>query len=128
MELKALDHVVITTQDFDACVHFYVDLLGMRLVEKDGRYALHFGQHKFNIHRRPAEYLPAAEHPVPGALDFCLEVAGPLENVLAELRAKNAPVISDIVPKNGAKGTMRSVYLRDPDGNLVELSEYDEQS
>ena len=125
MKLKALDHMVITTKDFDACVHFYVDLLGMRLVQKEGRYALHFGRHKFNIHRRPAEYLPAAERPVPGALDFCLEVEDPLEDVLAEMRAKQAPVISEIVPKNGANGKMRSFYLRDPDGNLVELSEYD---
>ena len=72
MELKQFDHIVLTTQDLERCLHFYRDVLGMRVREQDGRYALLFGSQKINIHRRKAEFLPAAAHPVYGSLDLCI--------------------------------------------------------
>lgn len=124
MKLRTIDHLVITTGDLDACLNFYEGILGMRTAEQNGRYALLFGLHKINIHTRPAEFLPAAERPVPGSLDLCLEVEEEIERVLLELRGKQAPLVTGIVERRGARGPMRSIYLRDPDGNLVELCSY----
>ena len=74
--------------------------------------------------QRPAEFLPAAEHPVAGSLDLCFEIEDDIEAVLAELKSKNAQLVTGIVERNGAKGKMRSIYLRDPDGNLIEIASY----
>jgi len=125
MIISDVDHIVITTGNLEACLHFYRDILGMWAVENEGRYSLHFGRHKFNIHTRPAEFLPAAEHPAPGTLDLCLVIEDDLAKVLGELKQKDAPLVTEIVERNGARGKMRSIYLRDPDGNLVELCKYD---
>ena len=124
MKILGLDHFVITTTNLEACLNFYVGLLGMRAEVVNGRYALYFGKQKINIHQRPAEFLPAAWHPVAGALDLCFEVKGNIEEIFHELQELQAPLITDVVNRNGARGPMRSIYLRDPDGNLVELAEY----
>lgn len=124
MELKGLDHLVITTKNLAACLGFYRDILGMEAVEKDGRWSLFFGGQKFNIHTRPAEFLPAAAYPLPGSLDLCLRVAGDIEAARAELLARGAVLVQDICTRHGARGEMQSLYLRDPDGNLVELGFY----
>ena len=124
MKISDLDHFVLTTTDLKACLRFYTELLGMEKREMNGRFSLWFGRHKINIHTRPAEFLPAAEHPVPGSLDLCFEIKDDIEAVYAKLKSKNAPLVTGIVERNGAKGKMRSVYLRDPDGNLVELASY----
>ena len=92
--------------------------------ETNGRFSLWFGRHKINIHTRPAEFLPAADKPVPGSLDLCFEIEDDIEVIYGELKRKKAPLVTGIVERNGAKGKMRSVYLRDPDGNLVELASY----
>ena len=96
----------------------------MEAKETNGRFSLWFGSQKINIHTRPAEFLPAAAHPLAGSLDLCFEIEDDMEAVLAELKSKNAPLVTGIVERNGAKGKMRSIYLRDPDGNLVELASY----
>ena len=124
MKITEIDHIVLTTSDLEACLRFYTDILGMEKRETNGRFSLWFGRHKINIHTHPAEFLPAAEKPVPGSLDLCFEMEDEITSVYAELKSKNAPLITGIVERNGAKGKMRSVYLRDPDGNLVELASY----
>jgi len=122
--IKNLDHLVITTKNLEKCLCFYVELLGMEHIETGGRHAVRFGNSKFNIHTRPAEFLPAATSPVPGSLDLCLVVDN-LEAAKKEILDKGYPLETDIVERNGACGPMRSFYLRDPDGNLVELCEYE---
>lgn len=127
MRIKNLDHLVITTQDLDACLHFYVDVLGMRCNKSNGRYSVYFGTQdfqKFNIHTRKAEFLPAAEHPTYGSLDLCLVVDDDIETVKREVERSGYPIEEGPVIRNGALGKMRSIYLRDPDGNLIELSSY----
>lgn len=84
MRIAALDHIVLTTGDLAACLHFYRDLLDMRVEERQGRYALFFGTTKINIHQRPAEFLPAARYPQRGSLDFCLVVDQDIEQVKQE--------------------------------------------
>ena len=124
MRLSHIDHVVITIQDLNACVRFYTGILGMRHEISAGRHALFFGNQKFNIHQKKAEFLPAAKNPEYGSLDICIAAEGNIEEIYDELKRKNAPLESGIVERNGACGKMHSVYLRDPDGNLVEISVY----
>ena len=124
MKIQAFDHIVLTTANLEKCLEFYVGLLGLRAEEKDGRYALFFGSQKINIHTKPGEFLPAAAYPLAGSLDLCFVAEGDAEEAYAELRTKNAPLVSEVVIRNGARGTMKSIYLRDPDGNLVELGFY----
>lgn len=124
MKIRNFDHIVITTSNLQACLDFYVGLLGMVHRETNGHHNLYFHNGKISIHTRKGEFQPAAENPTYGSQDFCLIVEGDLKEVKAELDAKHAPIISDIVERHGAHGTMQSLYLRDPDGNLVELSSY----
>ncbi|SUP43401.1 VOC family protein [Veillonella criceti] len=125
MHINRLDHLVITTQDLKSCLHFYGEILGMTVKENNGRYALHFGNQKFNIHTKKAEFLPAAQYPTYGSLDLCLVVDGTIEAVVKEITAKGYPIELGPVNRNGALGPMKSVYLRDGDGNLVELCCYE---
>lgn len=119
-----LDHLVLTTVDEQACVHFYVDLLGMQLETfGHGRKAFRFGRQKINLHVKGREFEPKAHTPVPGALDLCFIASRPLDEVLATLRNKGVEVIEGPVMRTGATGPIRSIYLRDPDLNLIEISE-----
>jgi catechol 2,3-dioxygenase-like lactoylglutathione lyase family enzyme len=122
--LDRLDHLVLTTVDEPACIDFYTRVLGMRLETfAGGRRALRFGAQKINLHRRGAEFEPKAHLPVPGALDLCFLVEGPLDEVIAHLGRCGWPILEGPVERTGATGPLRSVYLRDPDLNLIELSE-----
>lgn len=124
MLLSRLDHLVLTTRDIDACVDFYTRILGMRLETFAGnRLALHFGQHKINLHQAGAELSPHAAHPVPGSLDLCLLLAIPLKAAMLHLEEMGWPVESGPIMRTGAASPLLSIYLRDPDGNLIELSE-----
>ena len=119
-----LDHLVITTAHLDECIDFYTRVLGLKLEEfAGGRLALKFGEQKFNLHVKGKEFEPKAMHPMPGALDFCLIAAVPLERVIARLSELGVTIIEGPVAKTGAVHPLRSVYIRDPDGNLVEISE-----
>jgi len=119
-----LDHLVLTTVDADACIDFYTRVLGMRLETfAGGRQALRFGQQKINLHRRGHEHEPKAHLPVPGALDLCFIADRPLAQVIERLHAEHWPIIEGPVERTGATQRIRSVYLRDPDLNLIEISE-----
>jgi catechol 2,3-dioxygenase-like lactoylglutathione lyase family enzyme len=123
MRITSLDHLVLTVADLDKTVAFY-ERLGMRRESfGDERVALRFGAQKINLHRAGAEFSPHALHPAPGSGDICLLVEGPLEDVERELAAAGIAVELGPVERTGAQGPLRSLYLRDPDGNLVELSE-----
>jgi catechol 2,3-dioxygenase-like lactoylglutathione lyase family enzyme len=123
MRIAALDHLVLTVADPEATVAFY-ERLGMRAETfAGGRLALRFGSQKVNLHRAGAEFEPHARQPVAGSADFCLLVEGPLEDVGRQLAEAGIPVELGPVERTGAEGPIRSLYLRDPDGNLVELSE-----
>ena len=124
MKIERFDHLVITTADLAACVDFYTRVLGMEHRESDGRHALYFGRQKINIHVGKAQFLPAAKHPEFGSADFCLIADEPIESVKAEIEAQGWPVELGVVARSGALGPIRSVYVRDPDGNLVEIAEY----
>jgi len=119
-----LDHLVLTTTDENACVHFYVDVLGMRLETfGSGRKAFLFGNQKINLHVKGHEFEPKAHTPVPGALDLCFIASKPLDEVIAALKGTSVSILEGPVMRTGATGPIRSIYLRDPDLNLIEISE-----
>jgi catechol 2,3-dioxygenase-like lactoylglutathione lyase family enzyme len=119
-----LDHLVLTTVDADACIDFYTRVLGMRLeIFAGDRQALCFGEQKVNIHCRGREFEPKAHLPVPGALDLCFIADRPLAQVIERLQAEAWPIIEGPVERTGATHKIRSVYVRDPDLNLIEISE-----
>ena len=119
-----LDHLVLTAVDADATVDFYTRVLGMRLETFGaGRMAFRFGDQKINLHVRGKEFEPKAHLPVPGALDLCFVASIPLEQVIARLNDAPWPIIEGPVMRTGATGPIRSVYVRDPDFNLIEISE-----
>lgn len=122
--IRSLDHIVITTTNLEACIAFYVGLLGMRLETfGSGRQALIFGEQKFNLHDKSTVTDAYAAKPTPGSLDFCLLADRPLDQVIAELKSKGAKIELGPVMRTGARFPIRSIYLRDPDGNLVEIAE-----
>ncbi|WP_216593488.1 VOC family protein [Paracoccus sanguinis] len=122
LRVRALDHLVLTVADIEATVAFY-EALGMTRVRfGEGRVALAFGDQKINLHPAGAEIAPHAAHPRPGSADLCFLVEGDVADLSAHLAAAGLAVELGPVPRTGAQGPLTSVYLRDPDGNLVELS------
>jgi catechol 2,3-dioxygenase-like lactoylglutathione lyase family enzyme len=121
-----VDHIVLTTRDREGCVRFYRDVLGMKLesfqTPSETRWALKFGQQKINIHEWGREFTPRAHVAAPGTLDLCFIASVPLEDVIANLKKAGIPILDGPVMKTGATGKIRSVYVRDPDLNLVEIS------
>ena len=125
MRIDRLDHLVLTVADIDATVAFYTRVLGMEAVTFGaGRTALAFGRSKINLHRAGHEFEPKASRPTPGSADLCLIPAGPLEQVIEDLAAHGIPVEEGPVERTGATGPILSVYFRDPDQNLIEVSTY----
>jgi catechol 2,3-dioxygenase-like lactoylglutathione lyase family enzyme len=121
--ITGLDHLVLTVRDLGATVRFYVEGLGMRLERfGEGRSALHFGDHKINLHVAGREFEPKAARPTPGSADLCLLTKSPLAEIGARLAALGHPVLEGPVARIGATGPLRSIYVRDPDGNLVEIA------
>lgn len=119
-----LDHLVLTTAHEDACIRFYTDVLGMTLESFGaGRKAFRFGNQKINLHVKGHEFEPKAQLPTPGSLDMCFIASVPLEAVVTRLEAHGVPVLEGPVMRTGATSRVRSVYVRDPDQNLVEISE-----
>ncbi len=119
-----LDHIVLTTKDKQRCIAFYVDLLGMQLeMFGEGRTAFKFGAQKINLHEFGKEFLPKAHLPTPGSLDLCFIASMPLDAVIARLVQNSWPIEEGPVMRTGAMYKIRSIYLRDPDRNLIEISE-----
>ena len=121
--IQSLDHLVLTVADPDATCGFYARVLGMEAVTfGEGRRALAFGIQKINLHRAGAEFDPKAARPVPGSGDLCFLTGTPLEDVIRHLEAEGVEVEEGPVSRTGATGPLRSVYIRDPDGNLLEIA------
>ena len=119
-----LDHIVLTCADAEACKDFYTRVMGMTLeVFGAGRLAFKFGNQKINLHVQGHEFEPKAHRPLPGALDLCLIASIPLDEVMAHLKIENWPIIEGPVMRTGATQKIRSIYVRDPDLNLIEISE-----
>ncbi|SFU19526.1 VOC family protein [Paraburkholderia aspalathi] len=119
-----LDHLVLTCVDFAATKQFYTEVMQMQLETfGEGRIAFRFGNQKINVHVRGAEFEPKAHVPVPGALDLCFIATVPLDEVIAHLARCEWPIVEGPVARTGATQKIRSVYVRDPDLNLIEISE-----
>jgi catechol 2,3-dioxygenase-like lactoylglutathione lyase family enzyme len=122
-----IDHIVLTTRDLEACIRFYTEALGMKLerfrTPTEERLALSFGSQKINLHEWGKEFSPRAHVAVPGSLDLCFIAAVPLDQVIRRLAKLKVKIIEGPVAKTGAVSKLRSVYVRDPDLNLVEISE-----
>jgi catechol 2,3-dioxygenase-like lactoylglutathione lyase family enzyme len=126
MRILSLDHLVPTVRSIEATCSFYAAVLGMRVVTfGQGRTALAFGNQKINLHEHGNEFDPKALHPTPGSADLCLLTDTPLEAVIAHLNALGVAIREGPVARTGAVGPIRSVYFRDPDGNLIEVSVYE---
>ena len=127
--IDRIDHLVLTTAREAACIDFYTRVLGMQLESFVGgtppveRRAFRFGNQKINLHVQGAEFEPKAHLPVPGALDLCFIASIPLASVMERLAQARWPIVEGPVLRTGATGKIRSVYVRDPDFNLVEISE-----
>lgn len=124
MQIDRIDHIVLTARDMEATCGFYTRVLGMQLVTFDGRKALHFGEQKINLHQAGKEFEPKALLPTPGSLDLCFITQTPLTQVIEHLQACSVDIIEGPVNKTGARGPMLSIYFRDPDDNLIEVSNY----
>ena len=125
MHIDRLDHLVLTVASIETAAEFYTRVLGMEVVTFGaGRTALTFGTSKINLHEAGKEFEPKARRPTPGSADICLIVEDGIADVMAELTAAGVRVEEGPVPRTGATGPITSCYLRDPDGNLIELSNY----
>lgn len=127
--IKKLDHLVLTTLNEAACVDFYTRVLGMRLEVFMGgtppvkRKAFCYGEQKINLHIKGQEFEPKAQYPTPGSLDLCFLASVPLTDVMTHIANCQWQIIEGPVKRTGATGPILSIYLRDPDQNLIEISE-----
>jgi catechol 2,3-dioxygenase-like lactoylglutathione lyase family enzyme len=129
MLASALDHIVLTVADIDATLEFYAHALGFEREsflgpEGQPRFALKFGRQKINLQDRSTQTPTKASRPTPGSADFCVLAAVPLDDVIAHLGGRGIALEAGPVARRGALGPLRSIYFRDPDGNLVEVAEY----
>lgn len=125
MNIQRIDHLVMTVRDRQTTCDFYQRVLGLEIVTfGDNRTALRFGQQKLNLHEADREIEPKALHPTPGSVDLCVITETPLDEVKAHLESLGVPLESAIVERTGAIGPIQSIYIRDPDGNLLEISNY----
>ncbi|HUG06282.1 MAG TPA: VOC family protein [Candidatus Limnocylindria bacterium] len=123
MKVQRIDHVVLTVADIERTLDFYERVLGMTAVSfGEGRRALAFGDQKLNLHQAGREFEPRALHPTPGGIDICLTTDVPLDEVAEHLRACAVAIELGPVDKVGARRALRSLYFRDPDGNLIEVA------
>ena len=123
LKINRLDHLVLTVKDLDQTCDFYTDVLGMEMkIFSGNRRALSFGVQKINLHQHGNEPEPKALKPTPGAADLCFITDVSIDDVVNHLKARSVQIIEGPVEKAGAQGSILSVYFRDPDGNLVEVS------
>ena len=125
MKIERIDHIVLTVRNVEKTCEFYGRVLGMETVTfSGGRKALVFGVQKINLHESGREFAPHAARPAPGSADLCFVTETPLDEVLEELGSRGVEVIEGPVRRTGALGPINSVYFRDPEGNLIEVSNY----
>jgi catechol 2,3-dioxygenase-like lactoylglutathione lyase family enzyme len=125
MRIDRLDHLVLTVASIGASCAFYERVLGMTIVTfGQGRKALSFGSQKINLHLAGKEFVPHAQRPMPGSADLCFITATPLDAAMAHVRRQGVEILEGPVDRTGATGPMRSFYFRDPDSNLIEVSNY----
>ena len=125
MNILRMDHLVLTVRNIDQTCRFYEQILGMSVVTFGaGRKALQFGKQKFNLHQYGQEFEPKADQPTPGAIDLCLISETPIEAVITHLQHNGVTIEEGPVQRTGALGPILSVYFRDPDNNLIEVSNY----
>ncbi|QAY67542.1 VOC family protein [Paenibacillus protaetiae] len=125
MNINRLDHLVLTVTDIDKTCDFYCRVLGMRIVTfKEGRKALHFGQQKINLHEAGKEFEPKANTPMPGTADLCFITDVQMPDIISHLEDCHVIIEEGPVIRTGALGSITSVYVRDPDRNLIEISNY----
>jgi len=126
MRVLSLDHLVLTVQSIEATCSFYAAVMGMAVITfGDNRKALVFGSQKINLHEHGKEFEPKAAKPTPGSADLCFITDMPLPEVVKHLNVLGVPILEGPVTRTGAVGTIRSVYFRDPDANLIEVSVYE---
>jgi len=125
MKVDQLDHLVLTVRDIAVTCAFYERVLGMEVVEfGNGRKALHFGNQKINLHQADHEFEPKANKPTPGSADLCFITQSPITQILEHLQTHHIPLEEVPVPRTGANGAITSIYIRDPDANLIEIALY----
>jgi len=125
MNINRLDHLVLTVNDIEITVKFYVSVLGMEKEEFGaGRFALKFGNQKINLHQVGKEFEPKADKPTAGSADLCFITEVPLDEAMEHVRSKGVEIIEGSVARTGAIGPINSFYFRDPDKNLIEVSNY----
>jgi len=127
MKIDRIDHLVLTVNDVDETCHFYEKVLGMKVVIfAGGRKALHFGSQKINLHQKGKEYEPKALNPTPGSADLCFITSVTIADVIKHLKSCGIEIVEGPIKRIGATGLIISVYLRDPDLNLIEVSNYED--
>ena len=126
MKIDRLDHLVLTVKDINATCNFYTNVMGMEVVTfAGGRKALVYGEQKINLHEHGKEFDPKALHPTPGSADLCFITTVPLSEAARHIQSCGAEIIEGPVQRTGAVGKIMSLYLRDPDRNLIEVSNYE---
>ena len=126
MQIERIDHLVLTVQDMNVSCDFYTKVLGMKAVTFNGRQAVAFGSQKINFHESGKTFDPKAIHPTPGSADLCLIARDPLPKIISHLENCGVIILEGPVERSGAIGPMMSVYIRDPDQNLIEIAVYDQ--
>jgi catechol 2,3-dioxygenase-like lactoylglutathione lyase family enzyme len=125
MKIDSLDHLVLTVKDIEATCVFYSQVLGMEtVVFGQGRKALAYGKQKINLHEHGKEFEPKAENPTPGSADLCFITSVPLNDVISHFETLGIQVLEGPIQRTGAVGPIISIYIRDPDLNLIEISNY----
>lgn len=125
MIIDRIDHLVLTVSDISTTIRFYEEVLGFSAVTfKQNRKALIFGAQKINLHQQEMEFEPKASRPTPGSADLCFITSTPINDVVSEILQADIPIVEGPVERTGATGEIMSIYIRDPDGNLIEISQY----
>jgi len=125
MKIKSLDHLVLTVKDIEVTCKFYSTVMGMEVqMFGEGRTSLHFGTQKINLHEKGNEFEPKSEFPTPGSADLCFITDTPIGEVMQELESHQISILEGPVVRTGAIGKIHSIYFRDPDRNLIEVSNY----
>ncbi|EBM2200427.1 VOC family protein [Salmonella enterica] len=125
MIIDRIDHLVLTVSDISTTIRFYEEVLGFSAVTfKQNRKALIFGAQKINLHQQEMEFEPKVSRPTPGSADLCFITSTPINDVVSEILQAGIPIVEGPVERTGATGEIMSIYIRDPDGNLIEISQY----